>query len=55
MAIHSSILAQKIPWTGSLVGFSPRGRKESGTTKHTVYLNEVDKSSFLYLMFCKPV
>ena len=34
MAILSSILAWKIPWTGrgSLVGYSPRGRKELDTT-----------------------
>ena len=31
MATHSSILAWRIPW--SLVGYSPRGRKESGTTE----------------------
>ena len=32
MATHSSILAWEIPWTeepGSLVGYSPRGHKES--------------------------
>jgi len=33
MAAHSSILAWKIPWTQSLVGYSPRGRKESDTTE----------------------
>ena len=36
---HSSILAWRIPWTRSLVGYSPRGHKESDTTKwltHTV-------------------
>ena len=27
MAIHSNILAWKIPWTESLAGYSPRGRK----------------------------
>ena len=27
MAIHSSILAWTIPWTESLVGYSPWGRK----------------------------
>ena len=32
MAIHSSILAWRIPWT-SLVGYSPWGHKESDTTK----------------------
>ena len=29
MATHSSILAWEIPWTGSLVGYSPWGRKGS--------------------------
>ena len=33
MAIHSSILAWKIPWTENLAGYSPRGRKESDTTE----------------------
>ena len=36
MAIHSGILAWKIPWTeepGSLVGYSPWGRKESDRLK----------------------
>ena len=33
MATHSSILAWIIPWTESLVGYSPRGRKESDTTE----------------------
>ena len=33
MAAHSSILAWKIPWTRSLVGYRPWGRKESDTTE----------------------
>ena len=33
MAIHSSILAWRIPWTGSLVGYSPWGHKELDTTE----------------------
>ena len=33
MATHSSILAWKIPWRKSLVGYSPWGRKESDTTE----------------------
>ena len=33
MAIHSSILAWRIPWTESLVGYSPWGHKESDTIK----------------------
>ena len=35
MATHSNILAWKIPWTEELAGYSPWGRKESDTTKHT--------------------
>ena len=34
IATHSSILAWKIPWTTSLVGYSPQGRTESDTTEH---------------------
>ena len=34
MAAHSSIFAWKISWTGSLVGYSPRGRKELDMTEH---------------------
>ena len=33
MAIHSSTLAWKIPWTRSLIGYSPWGREESDTTE----------------------
>ena len=33
MATHSSILAWEIPGQRSLVGYSPRGSKESDTTK----------------------
>ena len=33
MATLSSILAWKIPWTDSLVGYSPWGCKESDTTE----------------------
>ena len=33
LATHSSIHAWKIPWTKSLVGYSPWGRKESDTTE----------------------
>ena len=32
MANHFSILAWKIPWTWSLVGYSPRGHQESDMT-----------------------
>ena len=33
MATHSSILAWKIPWTESLMGYSPWGNKESERTE----------------------
>ena len=33
MATHSSILAWRIPWTRSLVCYSPQGRKELDTTE----------------------
>ena len=33
MATNSSILAWRIPWTEDLVGYSPQGRKELGTTE----------------------
>ena len=35
MATNSIILAWRIPWTESLVGYSPQGRKESSTTEAT--------------------
>ena len=28
MATHSSVLAWRIPWQRSLMGYGPRGRKE---------------------------
>ena len=33
MATHSSMLVWRIPWTGSLLGYGPWGRKESDTTE----------------------
>ena len=33
MAIHSSILAKRIPWTEDLLGYSPWDRKESDMTE----------------------
>ena len=47
MAAHSSILAWKIPWTWSLVGYHPWGRKESDTTErlHTILINCSFKAS----------
>ena len=37
MATHSSILAQKIPWTEESVGYGPWGRKELDTTEASEY------------------
>ena len=37
MATHSSILARKISWTESLVGYSPWVLKESDTTEAAEY------------------
>ena len=34
MVKHSSILAWEIPWTGSVVDYSPRGCKELDMTEH---------------------
>ena len=55
MAIHSSILAWKIPWTRNLVGYSPRGCKESDTTEslHFTSLHMLAKkcSKFSKLVF----
>ena len=33
VATHSSVLAWRIPWTEDLVGYSPWGHKELGTTE----------------------
>ena len=35
MAAHSSVLAWRLPWTESLVGYSPWGRKETDTKNST--------------------
>ena len=39
MAIHSSILSWRLPWTGSLVGHCPWGHKESDTTEGLTLLH----------------
>ena len=38
METHTSILAWKLPWTESLMGYSPCGHKELDTTKHSTEL-----------------
>ena len=37
MATHSNILACKIPWTESLVGYSPWGHKELDATERLTH------------------
>ena len=46
MAIHSSILAWRIPWTGEwqLMGYSPWGCKESDTTEQLTTATSTDES-----------
>ena len=41
MANHSSTLAWKIPWRESMVGYSPRGRKESDMTEQLYLLTYI--------------
>ena len=55
MATHSSILAWRIPWKRSLVGYSPRGCKESDMTEwltlvlHFIYVVYVIYIFFIHL------
>ena len=46
MATHSSIIAWRIPWTGSLTGYSPHGHKELDMTEHA-------HTKFTYTGRCK--
>ena len=50
MATHSSILAWKIPWTWSLVGYSPWGHKESDSTE-TLTPSKINDMVFLKFPF----
>ena len=43
MAIHSSILAWRVPWTEEPGGLQSRGRKESDTTEQTDTLMHLNK------------
>ena len=47
MATHSRILAWRIPWTEKPMGCSPRGRKESDTTKRLTLWLSFHASSML--------
>ena len=56
MAIHSSILAWRIPWTEDLVGHSPWDCKESDTTVRLTFLSFLSLSTmssrFMYVAAC---
>ena len=48
MALHSNILAWRIPWTEELAGYSPWDHKELDTTEQLrhVHINTQDKRDF---------
>ena len=55
IAIHSSILAWRIPWTEELGGLQSTGRKESGTTERlhvlSFFLSQIWQTSSKYEKF----
>ena len=51
MATCSSILAWKIPWARSLVGYSPWGHKESDTTER---LSTAQHHCWKHGLWCQP-
>ena len=59
MAIHSGILAWKIPWTEKPGGYNPWGRKESNTTEQLIltYKQATIKQHFisLYIFFTMSI
>ena len=48
MALHSNILAWRIPWTEELAGYSPWDHKEPDTTEQLrhVHINTQDMRDF---------
>ena len=52
MATHSSILAWRIPWTRSLVGYSPRGEAWWATV-HGVAESRIQLSDFTFTLSIK--
>ena len=52
MATHSSVLAWRIPGTGSLVGCRLCGRTESDTTEATQQQQQQQLSHFSHVRFC---
>ena len=53
MAIHSSILAWKIPWTEKCEGYSPWDRKKSNTTEQLTHTQYQAVISVLVTLTCK--
>ena len=51
MAVYSSILVCKIPWTGALPGYSPGGQKEPDMTERLHFLSFRFKIYFTGFMF----
>ena len=49
MATYSSILAWRIPRTGSLVGYSPWDFEESDTTEWLTHTQNIILQSVIYL------
>ena len=54
IATHSSILTWRIPWTRSLVGYSPKGHKELDMTEHA-YAAAAAKSLQSCSTLCDPI
>ena len=57
MATHSRILAWKISWKKGLVGCSPWGRKQSGTTRQLILTLTAFYCNFAFSNFstsCEP-
>ena len=47
VATHSNILAWRIPWTRSLVGYSPQGHEELDMTERLTHMKELTFSQVL--------
>ena len=56
MTTNFSILAWRIPWTEELVGYSPRGCKESDTTERlSPAQHDARQRDLLFLSAAAPV
>ena len=47
MATHSSLLAWRIPWRQELVGYSPKGHKESDMTEQLSLCRYADDTTIM--------